>query len=124
MKELLYKSEVYQIIGAAIEVHHQLGCGFLEAVYQEAFELELQERKIPHLRENPLQIFYKGNPLKKEYYPDFLCFNKIIVELKAINYLEGIHEAQVINYLKGTGFKLGVLINFGEFSLNYKRIIY
>lgn len=99
---LVYKDEAYKIIGAAMAVHRELGAGFLEAVYQEALELELSDNNIPYQREVPLTILYKGNPLQKEYVSDFICFDKIIVELKAINSLEGIHEAQVINYLKAT----------------------
>jgi GxxExxY protein len=107
-----------------MEVHRNLGCGFFEAVYQEALEIELQQRGIPHLREHPLTICYKGIPLQKEYTPDFICYDRMIVELKALGSLESLHEAQVINYLKATGYQLGLLINFGELSLNYKRIVY
>ena len=95
----------------------------LEPVYQEAFEIELVSNSIAYQREAPLLINYKGKPLKKEYFADFLCYNKIIVELKALNALESSHEAQVLNYLKATGCKLGLLINFGQESLKYKRLI-
>ena len=123
MTELLYKNEVYQIIGAAMEVHRELGPGFLEPVYQEAFELELIHQSIPYIREQPLSIFYKGIKLKRTYSADFLCFDQIIVELKALSQLNGEHESQLINYLKATKLRVGILINFGAKSLEYKRMI-
>jgi GxxExxY protein len=123
MTELIYKNESYLIIGAAIEVNKELGCGFLEAIYQEAFAMELTNKNIVFSREVSLPIFYKGKQLQKYYCPDFVCYNSIIVELKAVNTLDTIHEAQVINYLKATGLKLGLLINFGEKSLKYKRLV-
>jgi GxxExxY protein len=122
--ELLYKEEVYEIIGAAMEVHKVLGCGFLEAVYQEAFEKELVFNQIPYIREAQLNIYYKNELLSKYYNADFICFEKIIVELKALEELNSNHEAQLINYLKASGLKLGLLINFGSKSLQYKRMIY
>lgn len=117
------KDETYAIIGAAMEVHKALGCGFLEAVYQEAFEIELNEQSIPYLREQPITIIYKGHKLLKQYLPDFICFDAVIVEFKALSELTKDHEAQVLNYLKATGMKVGLLINFGERSLKYKRLI-
>jgi GxxExxY protein len=123
MTELLYKNEVYQIIGAAMEVHHELGPGFLEPIYQEALELELSERIIPYQREKQLNIFYKGIKLNKTYSADFLCYENIVVELKALSQLNGEHESQLINYLKATKLRVGVLINFGAKSLEYKRMI-
>lgn len=120
---LLYKDEAYQIIGACMEVHRELGCGFLEVVYQEALEIEFQARNIPYTREKILRIQYKDKILKKEYSADFICFDKIIVELKALSELNSEHESQVLNYLKATGFKLGILVNFGQKSLEYKRLI-
>lgn len=120
---LLYKDEAYQIIGACIEVHRELGCGFLEAVYQEALEIEFRARNIPYIREALLKIQYKETILKKEYFADFICYDKIIVELKALSELHGEHESQVLNYLKATGFRLGILVNFGQKSLEYKRLI-
>ena len=122
-KELVYKNEAYKIVGAAMAVHRELGCGFLEAVYAEALEMELQSQNITYKREVPIGIEYKGKPLKKTYVADFICYNKIIIELKAVNYLESVHESQVLNYLKATGYKLGILVNFGEPSLKYKRIV-
>jgi len=121
--ELIYKNEVYQIIGAAMEVHKELGCGFLEAVYQEALELEFMFRKIPYQREKKLNIFYKGILLNKYYEADFICFDKVIVELKALSGLTSDHEAQLLNYLKTTNLKVGLLINFGRQSLEYKRMV-
>ncbi|MCU4175095.1 GxxExxY protein [Carboxylicivirga sp. N1Y90] len=122
-QELIYKDEAYIIVGACMTVHRQLGCGFLEAVYAEALEMELASQGIPFNREVPIGIEYKGQPLKKSYIADFICYNKIIIELKAVNYLESVHEAQVLNYLKATRLRLGILVNFGEQSLKYKRIV-
>ncbi len=122
-KEIIYKEEAYKIIGAAMAVHSELGCGFLEGVYQEALEIELKKAGITYQREAPLKIRYKGEFLKKEYVADFICDDKIIIELKALDCLNSKHESQVLNYLTATGFKLGLLINFGEESLKYKRII-
>jgi len=121
--ELIYKNEVYQIIGAALEVHKELGCGFLEAVYQEALELEFKLRDIPYIREPKLNIYYKEQLLDKYYEADFICFDKIIVELKALLGLISEHESQILNYLKATKLKVGVLINFGKQSLEYKRMV-
>lgn len=121
---LLYKLESYEINGAAFEVYKQLGHGFLEAVYQEALELEFQKRNIPYEREKELQIYYDGQPLKQTYRSDFVCFDKIIVELKAVSDLDNVHRAQVFNYLKSTGLNLGMIYNFGHFGgLEYERII-
>ena len=122
--DLLYKEESYKIIGAAMEVHKELGAGFLESVYQEAFELELQKQNIPYVREQLLNVFYKGQKLKKRYSADFVCYDKIIVELKALGELNTEHEAQILNYLKTSGLKLGLLFNFGSKSLQYKRLIF
>ncbi|MDR2651994.1 MAG: GxxExxY protein [Prevotellaceae bacterium] len=121
--ELIYKDEVYRIVGAAMNVHRELGCGFLEAVYQEAIEIEFQMQQIPYQREEKLKIYYKGQLLKKYYEADFICFNQIVVELKALSVLTTEHESQLLNYLKATDMKLGLLINFGETSLRYKRMI-
>ena len=99
MGELIYKEEVYKIIGAAIEVHRELGPGFLEPVYQEGLEIELDIHSIPFEAEKPLGIFYKGRRLKKEYVADLVCFSQVIVELKALEPLSGKEEAQVLNYV-------------------------
>jgi GxxExxY protein len=120
--QLKYSDETYQIIGAAMEVHKTIGCGFTEPLYQEAFEQELQLRSIPFQREKSFHVTYKGKELKKEFRQDFVCFDKIIVELKAVDDFADEHFAQVYNYLKATGMSLGLLINFGKKSLDYKRI--
>jgi GxxExxY protein len=124
MTELLFKEEVYAIVGAAIEVHRELGSGFLEAVYQEALEIELQERNIPFQSQTELNIVYKGRILEKKYNPDFLCFQEIIVEIKALDQLSGKEESQILNYLKASGKRVGLLINFGSTGkLEWKRYI-
>ena len=114
----------YAVIGAAMEVHQQLGCGFLEAVYHEALAIELTLRNIPFHREVQLPVFYKGAQLQVAYRPDFLCMDRLIVELKAVDKLGGTDEAQVLNYLKATGRDVGLLLNFGTRSLEYKRFVF
>ncbi|MCP5097854.1 MAG: GxxExxY protein [Chloroflexi bacterium] len=111
----------YEIIGAAMEVQKQLGYGFLEAVYHEALALEFTNRGIPFLHEVKLPVFYKAQELSTNYRADFVCFDSIIIEIKAIKKLAQIEKAQLINYLKATNFKLGLLLNFGSSSLEYKR---
>jgi len=106
-----------------MEVHKELGCGFLEAVYQEALEIEFQIRKIPYLKEPKLNIYYKDQILNKYYEADFICYENIIVELKALSGLISEHESQLLNYLKATKLKVGLLINFGRQSLEYKRMV-
>ena len=124
MDELIYREEVFHIIGAAIEVHKMLGSGFLEAVYQEALEYELSLRNLPFVSQQPLKIQYKIHVLNKEYIADFVCFSSIIVELKALQRLSGHEESQVINYLKATGMRVGLLINFGSSGkLEWKRLV-
>jgi GxxExxY protein len=124
MTELIYKDEVYQIIGAAMEVYNQLGNGFLEAVYQDALVLELRLRKIAFQEQTPLELTYKGQTLRHTYVPDLIVFDKIVVELKAISILGPNEEAQLLNYLKATGMRLGLLINFGaQRRLEWKRMI-
>lgn len=122
-KEILYKQECYKIIGCCMEVHNELGSGLLEAVYQEALAIELKNKEIPIIQEKELTIMYKRKVLNKKYYADFICYYKIIVELKAVSELNEVHFAQILNYLKITGKRLGLLVNFGEESLEYKRII-
>ncbi len=124
MVELLFKEESYKIVGVAMEIHKELGAGFLESVYQEAFEIELQKQNMPYEREALLNIFYKGQKLKKRYSADFVCYDKIVVELKALGELNTDHQAQVLNYLKTSGLKLGLLLNFGSKSLQYKRLVF
>jgi GxxExxY protein len=113
----------YAIIGASMAVHRELGCGFLEPIYQEALALEFTERDIPFVRELQLSLAYKGQPLKTRYSPDFICYGSVVVELKALNRVGGIEQAQVINYLKATGHEVGLLINFGQKSLEHRRFI-
>jgi GxxExxY protein len=125
MSELILKEEVFAIVGAAIEVHRELGAGFLEAVYQEALELELAQRKIPYTPQKELFIWYKEQRLTKSYIADFVCHEQIIVELKALARLSGHEEAQVLNYLKATRFRVGVLLNFGSTGrLEWKRFVF
>jgi len=123
MNDIIFKEESYKIIGAAMEVHKELGAGFTEPVYQEALEIEFTLQNIPYYRQKNLNIFYKQQKLTKHYLADFVCFDNIIVELKALSELTGDHEAQVLNYLKASKFKLGLLINFGTKSLQFKRLI-
>ncbi len=123
MADLLHKDEAYEIFGAAIEVHKELGAGFLEAVYQEALAIEFQKQGIPFEREKQLNIFYKGIELKKSYIADFVCYGNIIVETKAIKEISNSDQAQALNYLKATGFELALLINFGSKLLQKKRVI-
>ena len=123
MEDFPFKDECYQVIGCCMEVHKALGAGFLEPVYQEALALELYEAEIPFVREKVLDVYYKGKLLEKKYVADFICFNEVIVELKAMETLSPDHIAQVLNYLKATGKKIGLLINFGSRSLQYKRVI-
>ncbi len=124
VSELFLKDEVYAVIGAAIEVHKELGCGFLEPVYQEAMGFELGDREIPSKAECNLAIQYKGRILKKTYCADFICYQQLVVELKALDKLYPRDEAQMINYLKATRMKVGVLINFGSHGkLEWKRFV-
>ena len=116
--------ETYTVIGAAMEVHRTLGPGFLEQVYQDALEMELRSKQIPCEREKLIQISYKGALLPSYYKADFVCSGALLVELKALREIGPIEEAQVINYLKATGFHRALLLNFGEPSLRYKRIVH
>ena len=116
--------KTFVIIPAAIEVHKELGSGFLEAVYQEALEREFTHQGIPYKSQPPVRIEYKGEPLKKKYEPDFICYDAVIVEIKSMDKLSSNEHAQIINYLKASRLKLGLLINFGAKSLEHKRFVY
>ena len=116
--------ETYAIIGAAMRVHNELGCGFLEAVYQEALEQEFLLKQLPYEREKMLPVYYRGNALTTRYKVDFVCFGSVIVELKALQQITGNEEAQVINYMKASGINKSLLINFGARQLQYKRLVY
>ena len=118
-----FGDETYQIIGAAMEVHTRLGCGFVEHVYQDALEIEFITRNIPYEREKHMNIFYRGVPLKHDFYADFVCHGSIIVELKAVKELLAEHEAQVLNYLNISDYSVGLLFNFSKRSLEYQRFI-
>jgi len=120
---LLFEKETYELIGAGMAVHSELKNGYLEAVYQEAFAIELDERGIPYEREKPLHIRYHNRVLDKSYYADFFCYDSIIVEMKAAKALLPEHEAQVLNYLKTTGCRLGLLFNFGATAFQHKRLV-
>ncbi|MBL6986108.1 MAG: GxxExxY protein [Methylobacter sp.] len=113
MDEFWFREECYQIQGAVFDVYREMGCGFLEAVYQECLEKELSKRRIPFVAHQELKLCYKGEPLQQSYIPDFVCHDSIIVELKALAATTGAHKAQVMNYLKATGMRLGLLVNFG-----------
>ena len=123
MSNLFYRDESFKIRGALFAVHNELGCGFLERVYQDALEVEFRLRNISYEREKSIQIVYKGEPLGEPYRADFVCYGKVIIELKSVSEILDVHRAQIINYLKATKMKLGFLVNFGEESLNIERIV-
>ena len=123
MADLIYKEESYAIMGACFEVYKEKGCGFLESVYQECLELEFRERRIPFVAQPRIKIDYKGTDLKHPYAADLICYDNIILELKAVSSLISEHRAQLHNYLRETGLKLGILLNFGHHpKLEYERI--
>jgi len=122
--KLVYKKETYEIRGAVFEVYREMGCGFLEAVYQECLEKEFRFQGIPFAAQHELNLHYKGEPLIQTYKPDFICFDCIIVEIKAVKELASEHRAQIHNYLKGSGMKLGLLVNFGHYpKVEIERIV-
>ena len=123
MESFPYKSETYKVIGAAMAVHRALGCGFTEKVYQDALEVELQFQVIPYVREQSIHAKYREMELKTEFIPDFICYDNIVVELKAVKELEDTHRSQAINYGKIANAAISLLINFGENSLHYERYI-
>jgi len=123
MSDILYRDEAFNIVGAAMAVHRHLGCGFSEKVYQEALELEFQQRGIQYVRESPVHAVYNGVQLKTEFIPDFICYDSIVVEIKAVRELDDMHRSQAINYAKVLGVNLSLLINFGQLSLVYERFV-
>ena len=123
-EKIVYKEKSYRIIGACFEVYKEKGAGFLEAVYQECLAMEFTSSAIPYKEKIDLKLHYKGQALKQSYQPDFFCFDRIIVEIKAVKQLKDEHRAQVINYVKSTGVKLGLLVNFGHHpGLEYERFV-
>ena len=114
-EKIIYKEECYAIQGAVFEVYREMGCGFLEAVYQECLLKEFKIRQIPFKAQPVLELSYKGQQLEQVYRPDFVCYDKVVLELKAVKDIAPEHKAQVINYLKATDIKLGLLVNFGAF---------
>jgi GxxExxY protein len=124
MEELLLRDEVYAIVGAAMEVHNEMGAGYSEAVYQEAMEIELALRNIPFEPMKILRVSYKGHLLIKHFVADLVCYGQVLVELKALNQMTTREESQILNYLKATGLRVGLLINFGDpVRLDWHRFI-
>lgn len=120
---LVLENETYQIIGACLAVHKALGCGFLESVYQEALGKEFDHRNISYQRQQKLKVHFNGQPLDKYFIADFVCFNQIILEIKAATFIHPDNKKQVINYINAVNMPVGLLINFGEASLTWKRFI-
>ena len=123
MTKLLFEEETYKIIGACMKVHASMGSGFLESVYQEALEKEFIKQEIPFVRHQKLNIIFNGEKLKKYFVADFVCYEKIVLELKAVSFLRQDDERQLLNYLKATSMEVGLLVNFGQKSLVWKRMI-
>jgi len=123
MMELIYKQESYVVVGACFEVYNEKGCGFLEPVYHECLAIEFEHQRIPAISKPSLTLSYRGRTLVQTYNPDFICFEKIVLELKTASKLADEHRAQLLNYLNATGFELGLLVNFGQYpGLEYERI--
>jgi GxxExxY protein len=123
-ENILYKDESYAIVGACFNVYKAMGPGFLEGVYQECLTIELKDQNIPFKAQEPLILKYKENELNQRYQPDFICHDKIIIEIKAVSKLVNEHRAQILNYLNATGYELGLLVNFGHYpKLEYERIV-
>ncbi|UKK47625.1 GxxExxY protein [Prevotella sp. E9-3] len=120
---IIYSEESHKIVGAIFEVHKRLGVGLLEKVYQQALEIELKHRNIPFEREKRFDVYYREQKLDAQYIADFVCYDKIIVELKAVSELSDVHKAQVRNYLTITGYKLGLLVNFNELYMEPVRVL-
>ena len=122
--ELIYKEESYAIIGACFEIYKNKGCGFHEPIYHECLEIEFEFQRIPFLSKPPQSLQYRGHTLVQIFNPDFICYDKIIAEIKAVSALIDEHRAQVLNYLSATGCKLGLLVNFGHYPrLEYERLL-
>ena len=122
MADILFKDESYKIIGACFEVYNNKGSGFTEPIYQECLSKEFKIQSVPHIAQPELPLTYKGLPLEQKFRPDFICYDKIIVEIKSVSALTDAHRAQILNYLHSTGFELGLLINFGVYpKLSYER---
>ena len=124
MSEIILKDESYKLIGICMEVHRELGMGFKEIIYKDALEIEFQAQNVPHQREKMFTIEYKGKELRHRYPADFVVFDQIVLEVKATAFIVDSFVAQTINYLKASGLKLGIIVNFGEKSLNFKRIVF
>ncbi len=123
MSKIIYQKESYEIMGACFEVYKSKGCGFTEQIYQECLEIEFEHRDVPFVSQPQTQLEYRGRLLKSYFRPDFICFDKIIVELKAVNGLNDQHRSQSLNYLNATGFELALLVNFGQpGEVEYERI--
>jgi GxxExxY protein len=124
MAEFVYGSETHALLGACFEVYKEKGSGFLEAVFQECLELELADRRIPFRAHPELQLAYKGRLLRHTYQPDFVCYDKVVLEIKVVSKLADEHRAQVHNYLKAAGLRVGLLVNFGHYQLvEHERIV-
>jgi len=124
MERLIFEKESYDIRGSILDVYYEMGNGFLEAVYQECLEIEFELREIPFQSQKPISLEYKKRELKQKYIPDFICYNKIVVELKSVRKILPEHEAQLINYLKATKLKLGFLVNFSSFpKVDIRRFV-
>ncbi|MBD3343664.1 MAG: GxxExxY protein [Chitinivibrionales bacterium] len=124
MENFPFKDETFKINGACFEVYNEMGSGFLESVYQESLEIEFENQSIPYISQPEIRIKFKKRELKSKYKPDFLCYDRIVVELKSVSKLTDEHRAQILNYLKATNMKIGLLINFGHFpKLEYERFI-
>ncbi len=113
---LLFEAETHQILGACFEVYREKGCGFLEDVYQECLEIEFEIRELPFLSRHPLELEYKGRKLRKRYEPDFFCYGEVVLEIKATKSIDDSHRSQLMNYLRATGSRVGLLVNFGHYS--------
>lgn len=124
MAELLLKQEVYRVVGCAMQVYNTLKSGFLEAVYQEALEIEFADQEVPAIAQASVRILYKGRELRKRYIADFLCFGEVIVEIKATAEISNVDRAQLINYLRATGNRVGVILAFGnKDELKWERLV-